>query len=93
ALVINELATNTVKYALREQDTVHIDVRIELDGDTVILTFKNDGPDYPPEVLRMERHGTGLDLLQNIVGHSLGGEMSLRNDGGAVAEIRFQAQA
>ncbi|MCP4537369.1 MAG: PAS domain S-box protein [Chloroflexi bacterium] len=92
ALVINELATNTVKYALREQDTVHVNICIELDGDTVILTFKNDGPHYPQEVLQMERHGTGLDLLQNIVHRSLGGEMSLRNDGGAVTEIRFKAQ-
>ena len=93
AVVINELATNTVKYALREQDMVNIDVRIEFDGDIITLIFRNDGPDYPPEVLRMERIGTGLELLQNIVRQSLRGELLLRNDGGAVTEIRFKVRA
>ncbi len=38
-----------------EQDTVHINVHIELKGATIILIVKNDGPNYPPEVLQMEQ--------------------------------------
>jgi two-component sensor histidine kinase len=43
-------------------------------------------------VLRLERYGVGFDLVQNIVRGSLGGELSLHNDGGAVAVIRFATQ-
>ena len=51
ALVINELATNTVKYGLPEHGTAHITVRIGRDGDKVLFEFRNDGPGYPEEIL------------------------------------------
>jgi PAS domain S-box-containing protein len=96
ALVINELATNTIKHATQEHDTVHIAVRIRLDDDsaarTVLFEFRDDGPGYPADVLRLERLSVGFDLIQNIVHSSLRGELTLHNDRGAVAEIRFAAQ-
>jgi len=93
ALVINELATNTVKHALRERDTAHITVRIALDDDTVLFEFRDDGPGYPEEVLQLERQNIGLDLIQNMVHKGLRGELSLRNDHGAVAVVQFKAKA
>ncbi|MEA3342170.1 MAG: GAF domain-containing protein, partial [Chloroflexota bacterium] len=89
ALVINELTTNSIKYGLQEQSAARIGVRIELDGNTVMFEFRDDGPGYPEEVLRLERSNVGFDLIQNIVRKSLHGELSLYNDGGAVAVIRF----
>jgi PAS domain S-box-containing protein len=95
ALVISELATNTVKHALGERDAVHIAVRIVLEDedDMVRLEYRDDGPGYPEDVLRLERYGVGFELVQNVVGRSLRGELSLHNDGGAAAVIRFKAQA
>jgi PAS domain S-box-containing protein len=95
ALVINELATNTVKHALEERDTAHIAVRITLEDedDTVRFEFRDDGPGYPEDVLQLERYRVGFDLIQNMVRTGLRGELSLHNDGGAVAVIRFKAQA
>jgi len=90
ALVINELTTNSIKYSLQEQSATRIGVRIELDGNTVAFEFRDDGPGYPEEVLRLERYNVGFDLIQNIVHKSLHGELSLHNDGGAVAVIRFE---
>jgi two-component sensor histidine kinase len=92
-LVINELVTNTIKYALREQDVGHITVRISLEDDTIQFEFRDDGPGYPQEVLSLERCGVGLDLIQNIARRNLRGELSLHNDRGAVATIRFKAEA
>ncbi|MEA3338546.1 MAG: hypothetical protein U9R15_01135, partial [Chloroflexota bacterium] len=77
------------KYGLQEQSAARIAVRIELDGNTVMFEFRDDGPGYPEEVLRLERSNVGFDLIQNIVRKSLHGELSLHNDGGAVAVIRF----
>jgi two-component sensor histidine kinase len=64
----------------------------EGEEDTVLLEFRDDGPGYPEEALQLERHDVGLDLVQNMVRKSLRGELSLRNDHGAVAVIQFEAK-
>ena len=65
-------------------------IALEDDGETVQLEFRDDGPGYPDEVLQLERYNVGIDLVQNIVRQSLHGELSLRNDPGAVTLIRFK---
>jgi len=96
ALVINELATNTIKHALGERNTAHITFQIACDGNftarTVRCEFRDDGPGYPEDVLQLEHHHVGFDLIQNIVRHNLHGELSLHNERGAVAVIRFEAK-
>ncbi len=92
ALVISELTTNTLKYAVTERDVVRVSVQIAQEDDVITLTYRNDGPDYPEEVLRLERHNAGLDIVQNIVRRNLRGELALRNENGAVTEIRFKAE-
>jgi two-component sensor histidine kinase len=93
ALVISELATNAVKHGLHNRDAVQVTVHIALEEDTVCFEFRDDGPGFPGEVLRLERYDVGFDLLQTIVRDGLEGELSLRNEHGAVVEIRFPAQA
>lgn len=93
ALVLNELATNVVKHALRGRDTATIKVGIQSDGGEVVLQFRDDGPGYSDEVLRMNRHGVGFDLVRNLIERNLRGEWKLYNDNGAVVEIRFKAVA
>lgn len=94
ALVINELATNTVKHGIGRRDTVRIDVSAsvdhEVDPSAVCFQFRDDGPGYPAEVLQIKQHSVGLYLIQAIVQTDLQGELSLENDGGAVTTIRFQ---
>jgi len=91
ALVLNELVTNTVKHAMRERDAAHIAVGISLDGRTVTLEVRDDGPGYPEEVLEGRQYGAGFDLVKSIVRKSLGGELLLYNDHGAVTAVRFEA--
>ncbi|NOZ06923.1 MAG: PAS domain S-box protein [Chloroflexi bacterium] len=93
ALVINELATNTVKYALRDRTTTHIAVSITQDGDDITITFRDDGPGYPEDVLRLGRHGVGLDFVGTVIRRSLRGELEIRNDDGAVTVMRFKREA
>ena len=57
-----------------------------------LVEFRDDGPGYPEYVLQMEGHGTGLEIIWDIVQRGLRGGTSLHNDGGAVAEIRFTVQ-
>jgi two-component sensor histidine kinase len=94
ALIINELTTNTVKYALRDRDGACITVHIALEeGALVRFEFRDDGLGYPEEVLQGERENVGLGLIQSMVHKGLRGELSLRNDDGAVTVIQFEARA
>ncbi|MBN1220916.1 MAG: GAF domain-containing protein [Anaerolineae bacterium] len=89
ALVINELATNSMKYALSEQDRAKITVRIRQNENTVHFEFRDNGPGFPEDVLKLERSNVGLYLIETIVRNSLNGELTLRNEHGAVTIIRF----
>ncbi|MBN1180526.1 MAG: GAF domain-containing protein [Anaerolineae bacterium] len=92
-MVLTELTTNAVKHRLPEQGTVDITVDIDGEGDTVTLTFKDNGPGYPEPVARLEQHNVGFNLIKNIVSRNLGGTLSLSNQHGAVASIRFRTAA
>lgn len=87
--MINELATNAMKYSLGERDAARVSVQVFLDDDEVKMAFRDDGPGYPEEVFRSKQYNLGLDLVQRMVHESLNGELSLQNDAGAVTESHF----
>ncbi len=91
-LVINELATNSIKYALPEGPRICIAVEIEGFEDTISVTFKDNGPGFPEDIISGEYSGSslGLDLINGIVNKSLNGSISFRNQGGAVAVMTFE---
>ncbi len=97
-LIINELATNTAKYALEDRETARIAVRIAAaDGGVaaadggIVLEYRDDGPGYPDEVLHLERRHVGLYLVETLA-RGLEGSVSLSNDAGAVSLVRFSGQ-
>ena len=91
-LVINELTTNAVKHALTEDKHIRIDVQIDSYDDRTMLIFKDNGPGYPEDVLKLERYDVGFNLIQKIVQRNLEGRVALYNDDGAVAQIDFQTK-
>ncbi|RMG94466.1 MAG: GAF domain-containing protein [Chloroflexi bacterium] len=97
ALVLNELVTNSIKYAFNDRNHGQIIVNITQNQQNIRITYQDDGPGYPPDVLRAEnpRHNVGFHLLYNIVRNSLNGTFTiqnLQNNGqtGAVAIIEFE---
>lgn len=92
ALIINELTTNTLKQAETATEVMKIQITIKGNNEEIYFEFRDNGPGYPEEVLRLERHGVGLELLQEIVRKSLRGELVLYNDPGAVTVIRFKPE-
>ncbi len=89
ALILNELATNSVKYATRERDQARITLRISQADETIRLEFQDDGPGYPEDVLNLSRRNVGIELVFGLSSHNLRGDASLRNDSGAVTVITF----
>ena len=90
ALIVNELVTNSVKYALPGQSRPALSIAIALADDTVSLEFRDNGAGYPEDVLALVRHGVGLYLIRRLTEADLRGSMTLRNDGGAVTVIEFK---
>ncbi len=89
ALVVNELATNMAKYALAGRTTLQVTATAERIDDEAVLTIRDDGPGYPADVLAEIRSGAGLELVRNLVARNLRGQLVLRNESGAVTEVRF----
>jgi len=94
ALILNELVRNSIKHALSETGSLRIKVRMRKDRrGSVNLTYSDDGPGYPEDVLRLEKKNLGLDLIQNLTAKNLHGRLTLINDGGATARIGFSLLA
>ncbi|MBN1877466.1 MAG: GAF domain-containing protein [Anaerolineae bacterium] len=91
ALVFNELATNTIKYALLTRTLGHISVNISTDDrGYIVCEYRDDGPGYPKSTLHLEDYDVGLYLVQRLVKMALYGELELFNDHGAVTLMRFE---
>lgn len=96
ALILHELTTNTVKHGVGERPVAHIAIRIDTEtpgpwgaAAGVRLEFRDDGPGYPEAVLEQGQQRMGLYLIQRLVAINLRGTVTLNNDGGAVAILRF----
>ncbi len=89
ALIINELVTNTIKYAFTPGEEGCIVVNISTEDDLINLKFSDSGDGYPEDVLTLERHNVGLYLVNTLVRQDLNGTLALYNNQGAVAEIKF----
>jgi len=89
ALVINELATNTIKHGQRGKLPPSISVHIEENDGQILFELQDNGPGYPEPILREEHYNMGLHLVTNLVRKDLKGEVTLHNDHGAVTRIQF----
>jgi PAS domain S-box-containing protein len=90
-LVINELATNSVKYGLGESSERMIEMKIEENDGKIHIVYRDNGPGFPDPIINddFSNVGIGFDLIRGIVTQSLDGELKFRNEEGAVTEIFF----
>lgn len=94
ALVINELATNAMKYACPEGDEpLRIWVHISESDQWIRYQFHDNGLGYSDDILQQnhQHYSIGLELIDGIVRNSLRGELAFQNDGGAVTIIKFKS--
>jgi two-component sensor histidine kinase len=91
ALVINELAFNTVKHAWKDRSDGCLGVHITSEGDMIMFEMRDDGVGYPAGVLSAGG-GMGLYLVRSLVEHGLHGNVSVRNERGAVTTVRFRKE-
>jgi len=91
-LILNELATNTIKYALLNRQTAKININIKQNKKTVHLSYLDDGPGYPQEIIdgHYKKTGVGFELIRGITTYSLSGELKIENQNGAKTIIIFK---
>lgn len=89
ALVVNELITNSLKYAFPEQDDARVEIRSEVrDGDITVIV-RDNGVGLPAD-FNYERAGSlGMRIIRNLVRTDLKGRFAVENDHGTVASISF----
>jgi PAS domain S-box-containing protein len=90
-LLINELATNSIKHGLKNRDTVRIEMFTEFSENQLILTYRDDGPGYPQTLLdgNWMNVNVGMELIKGISEQSLAGTLELSNENGAITRIHI----
>ena len=91
ALVINELATNSAKYA-DDKEKLEVAIEISACAEEIAIIFRDNGPGYPEAQIRDElaESGIGLQMVRGIVEMSLYGTVSFANQDGAQTTIRLK---
>lgn len=94
AQVFTNLVTNSVKHAYSENDIGHLQIQLECQDSQVIMKYSDDGCGIPTEHLSKVYEpffttarnkggtGLGLNIVYNIVSHSLKGTIELQSQKG-----------
>jgi PAS domain S-box-containing protein len=88
-LIINELLSNSLKYAFLDRRPGRIYIRAERQpNQSILLTIGDDGPGLPPKVGLWNTKTLGLRLVRTLV-RQIDGELELGDPPGAEFRIRF----
>ena len=88
-LIANELATNAVKYAFKDEETRILAISGALDGDVVRLSIRDNGLGFPEGFAEQDSVGFGVSLVQILV-EQIRGDIRFENDSGAKVTIVFK---
>lgn len=87
-IIINELITNSVKYAFRGRTDGLIRLAVSVDGATATLDYADDGPGLPAETGFGLSSGFGMQLISMMV-DEIAGTVELVRTSGARFLIRW----
>lgn len=88
-LIINELITNSIKYAFPEDKKGHIIIKLSKDKkDKFTLIIRNDGIDFPEEIDLENASSFGMQLV-NILQQQLHAEIEIDRKGGTTFKFLF----
>ncbi|MEM0991411.1 MAG: sensor histidine kinase [Bacteroidota bacterium] len=88
-VILNELLTNSLKYANHLGKQLQIDISLQKQADGYQFTYRDNGPGFPQGQLEEREGGLGTYLLKSM-SRQLNGQLISKNDGGAVYEIFFK---
>ena len=86
-LTLNELLTNSLKYAFPESGG-EITITLDIEERNYTLTVSDTGIGYPENILQGDNTRLGLILVKSLM-DQINGTVTLNNVGGASVIIRF----
>ena len=89
ALIVNELVTNSIKYAFQDMESGEIRILAEKSGDKLILSVKDNGCGFFDELNIDDRETLGLKIVRTLT-RQLGGELEIDCDEGAHFKLTFE---
>lgn len=87
-LIINELLTNSLKYAFEDQENGQIAITLKKSPDNFFLEIKDDGSGFDPSTIRENSFGT---TLIDALTQQIDGTLSRIANDGTIIRIEFQA--
>ncbi|MCC7551694.1 MAG: sensor histidine kinase, partial [Methanobacterium sp.] len=88
-LILNELVTNSMKYAFPEGKEGEIDIEFHKQEDNFILIVSDTGVGFPEGLDFRNTDSLGLQLVNNLVSQ-IDGEITLDNNQGTEFKITFK---
>jgi two-component sensor histidine kinase len=91
-LIINELVTNSLKYAFPDErsGTITITMKRDADGNGYLLRVADDGIGLPEDLEISRAKSLGLQLVLNLTENQLQGRLAVDRNRGAAFLISFQ---
>ena len=87
-IILNEIITNSYKYALSENNRLQIQIIIKQKGEMISIEVSDNGPGISEEILAKD-NTLGLELIETL-SEQLGGECSFSNNNGLVFHLSFK---
>jgi len=89
-IVLNELATNSVKYAQPDVRDLHVHVTVQESGPSrITLRVADNGCGYPQRVMKEGTGGLGLTIVRTLAAQYHGG-LQIGNRNGAYTEVTLE---
>ncbi len=90
-LILNELVTNSLKYAFPEGSEGEINIKFYKKDDELILIIGDDGVGFPEELDFRHTETLGLQLVNNLT-NQISGKIELDRTNGTKFKITFKEQ-
>jgi len=89
ALIVNELVTNSIKYAFQDTDDGYIRIHAESLGDKLLLTIEDNGCGFCEDLNIDEVETLGLKIVRTLT-RQLGGQLEINCKQGAQFKLTFE---
>jgi len=90
-LILNELITNSFKYANNESNTLVIQIKLRCNNNTVELEVRDNGQGLS-EDCQKNMHSLGMELI-NSLSEQVDGTHHFKNDNGLVFNLSFKLKS
>lgn len=90
-LIVNELVTNSMKYAFPTDESGYIKVELHRENENILLSVSDNGVGFPENIDYENTSSLGLQLVNNLI-KQIDGELELDKRQGTTFTIRFKEQ-